>query len=106
MNVQPSVPKQRGIIESGGSKQAIKIMPSRHEDRIGGQDGCSWGRGRTTNGIKIEQARPILPHARAGKRVDGVRLDRGGVLVSTRRFLGRGMLCVYGDLGLRVRWYR
>jgi hypothetical protein len=39
MNVQPSVPKQRGIIESGGSKQAIKIMPSRHEDRIGGQDG-------------------------------------------------------------------
>jgi len=33
-----SVPKQRGVIKSDSVK-AIKIMPSRHEDRIGSQDG-------------------------------------------------------------------
>jgi hypothetical protein len=55
--------------------------------------------------IKIEQGRPILPHARASERVHGVRLDWDSVLMSTRRFLGRGMLRVYGDLSLGVYWW-
>jgi len=70
------------------SHQNDKKIPSRHEDRIGGQDGLQRGSGRMTNGIKIEHGRPILPHAWAGERVDSVRLDRGGVLMSARHFLG------------------
>ena len=40
-----------------------------------------------TDEIKVEQERPGLPHTQAGQRVDGIRLDWSGVLVSTRDFL-------------------
>ena len=79
-------------------------MPSRHEHRISSQDGLGE-EGRTTNGIKIEQGQPGLPHARASERVYSVRLGGSGVLMSTRHFLGRGMLRVYGNLRLCVRRY-
>jgi len=78
------VPRQRGIIESDLVK-AIKIMPSRHKDKIESPDGSERETGGTNDELNKDsvRGRQVLPHARASERVHRVRLDRHSVLVDT-----------------------